>query len=92
MTRTTPEAAAAARPVIPGHDVLSLIALRGGRCRVAELKSDADRVFGQDALYGNCHGDTFGFDGLLLFLEGKGKLARQGDDLSLGPVPACSGH
>jgi probable metal-binding protein len=77
--------------VIPGHDVLSLIASRGGRCSVAELQAAATRAFGPDAVFGNCHGDLFDFAQLLTFLERKGKIARTGDALSLGAVAACTG-
>jgi probable metal-binding protein len=78
--------------VIPGHDILALLAERGGRATVPELRLAAATTFGPGVVFGNCHGDLFDFDGLLVFLEGKGKLARRGDDLALGSVPACSGH
>jgi probable metal-binding protein len=78
--------------VIPGHDVLNLVAGRGGRCTVVELKAAAAQTFGADAAFGNCHGDLFDFESLLAFFERKGKLAREGDDVRLGAVPACSGH
>ncbi len=78
--------------VIPGHDVLSLIAERGGRCTVFELQAAAGRAFGAKAVFGNCHGDLFDFDGLLAFLAWKGKLVREGDVVALGHVPACTGH
>ncbi|HEY3349347.1 MAG TPA: DUF2492 family protein [Thermoanaerobaculia bacterium] len=78
--------------VIPGHDVLSLVAARGGRCTVFELRAAAARTFGPDAIFGNCHGDLFDFEALLVFLERKGKIARVGDEVALGAVPACSGH
>ncbi len=78
--------------VIAGHDVLSLIAERGGRCTVAELKAAAEREFGPGAVFGNCHGDLFDFGQLLAFFESKGKLARVGDEVTVGDVPACSGH
>jgi probable metal-binding protein len=78
--------------VIPGHDVLSLVAARGGHCTVAELKAAAERTFGPGAVFGNCHGDLFDFPALLAFLERKGKIARVGDEVTMGHVPACSGH
>lgn len=78
--------------VVPGHDVLSLIAVRGGHCTVAELKAAVARSFGPEAVFGNCHGDRFDFEGLLGFLAWKGKLVRTGDEVSLGHIPACSGH
>jgi probable metal-binding protein len=78
--------------LIHGHDVLNLIASRGGRCTVVELRAAAARAFGSQAIFGNCHGGIFDFDALLAFLELKGKIARNGDEVSLGAVPACSGH
>jgi probable metal-binding protein len=78
--------------ITPGHDVLSLISARGGRCTVAELKAAVGRSFGPEAVFGNCHGDRFDFEELLSFLASKGKLIRSGDEVSLGHVPACSGH
>ena len=87
---TTPEPAPAS--VVPGHDVLSLVAARGGHCTVAELKAAAERTFGPGAVFGNCHGDLFDFGQLLAFLERKGKIARLGDEVTMGAVPACSGH
>ncbi len=78
--------------VVPGHDVLSLVAERGGRCTVFELQAAAGESFGPDAVFGNCHGDLFDFEGLLAFLERKGKLVRSDDGISVGHVPACSGH
>jgi probable metal-binding protein len=78
--------------IVPGHDVLALLAERGGNATVAELRVAAEKTFGPDAVFGNCHGDLFDFEGLLAFLASKGKLARMGDSLILGHVPACSGH
>ena len=59
---------------------------------MAELKGLAAAAFGADALYGNCHGDRFDFEGLLEFLSSKGKMALEGDLASLGHLPGCSGH
>jgi probable metal-binding protein len=87
---TTPERVPAT--VIPGHDVLSLVAARGGHCTVAELKAAVERTFGPGAVFGNCHGDVFDFEALLVFFERKGKIARVGDEVTMGHVPACSGH
>lgn len=75
-----------------GHEVLNLLVDRGGRLPVEELRRAAAEAFGADALYGNCHGDRFGFDGLLEFLASAGKLSRDGEDVALGRVPGCSGH
>jgi len=75
-----------------GHEVLNILADRGGRLPVAELKGAAAEVFGAEAVYGNCHGDRFDFEGLLEFLASAGKLAVQGEHVSLGRVAGCSGH
>jgi probable metal-binding protein len=77
---------------VPGHDVLAMIAARGGRCSVTELKAAAAAAFGPQPVFGNCHGDRFDFDSLLAFLERKGKIAVAGDEVRLGAVPACAGH
>jgi len=87
---STPERVPAS--VVPGHDVLSLVAARGGRCTVAELKAAVERAFGPEPVFGNCHGDVFDFEALLVFFERKGKIARVGDEVAMGHVPACSGH
>ncbi len=78
-------------PVIPGHDVLAILAACGGRATFLELRLAASATFGHAAFYGNCHGDLFDFDGLLKFLESKGKLVRQGDDLTLRSALPHSG-
>jgi probable metal-binding protein len=78
--------------VVPAHDVLSLIAARGGRCTVFELRAAAARAYGLDAVFGNCHGNLFDFEGLLAFFEWKGKVVTSGDTVALGPAPACAGH
>ncbi len=75
-----------------GHEVLGILAGRGGTLPVAELKSAAAASFGAEAVYGNCHGDRFDFEELLAFLSSKGKIALEGDVASLGRVPGCSGH
>ena len=75
-----------------GHELISLLSRMGGRATVETLRAAAHRAFGPEAVYGNCHGDRFTFDDVLAFLESRGKLARVGDELSAGPVPACDGH
>jgi probable metal-binding protein len=78
--------------IVMGHEVLDLILERGGSCTLTELRADAQAKFGPGAVFGNCHGDRFAFDGLVEFLASKGKVARQGEEVSLGQVPGCSGH
>lgn len=85
-----------ARPVdcepIYGHELLRILADRGGSAPVAELRAAAAEKFGPDAVFANCGGNQFTFDGVLEFLESRGKLASHGDHVSLGPVPGCSDH
>ncbi len=76
---------------VPGHEVLALLASRGGRCPLAELQAEAIATFGADAVYGNCHGDRFGFEGLVAFLSSRGKLRVEAGVATLGHVAAC-GH
>ena len=80
------------REPVFGHELLSILRSLGGRASVPDLREAAHRAFGPDAVYGNCHGDRFTFDGVLAFLESVSKLSRSGDELSLGFVPACDGH
>lgn len=75
-----------------GHEILGILSERGGRLPVTELKEAAASVFGADAVYGNCHGDRFDFEGLLEFLTAAGKLSLDGEHAALGRVPGCSGH
>ena len=75
-----------------GHEVLGILADGGGRLPVSALKSAAAAAFGEQAVYGNCHGDRFDFEGLLEFLASKGKITLEDGVASLGRVPACSGH
>jgi probable metal-binding protein len=86
------DALASQQTPILGHDLLSLLQQMGGKASVEGLRSAAAGAFGADAVYGNCHGDRFSFDGVLAFLAAHGKLAHRGDEVSLGTVPACSGH
>ena len=83
---------AAPPEAVLGHELISLLARMGGRATVETLREAAHRAFGPEAVYGNCHGDRFSFDAVLAFLEARGKLARLGDDLHAGPVPACDDH
>ena len=77
---------------IYGHEVLSLLERMGGASTREELRRAAAEAFGAGALFGNCHGDRFEFDGLMAFLHSAGKLSLEGSRVRLGHVPACSGH
>jgi probable metal-binding protein len=77
---------------VMGHEVLRLVAEAGGRCSVETLRCLTAARFGDEAVFGNCHGDVFAFEELLEFLESKGKLGMRAGEVWLGRVPACSGH
>ena len=51
-----------------GHEVLYLLHERGGEMKMEALRLLSADAFGSNAIFGNCHGDTFDFDGLLRFL------------------------
>jgi len=77
---------------IYGHEVLQILANHQGTLPVETLRAQAAAAFGPQAVFCNCHGDSFDFDGLLAFLGGKGKLVVKDGTASLGFVPACDGH
>lgn len=77
---------------IYGHEVLQILAHSGGRLPLETLRAKAAEAFGAQAVFCNCHGDSFDFDGLMAFLSGKGKLAIMDGHAMLGFVPACDGH
>jgi probable metal-binding protein len=74
-----------------GHDLLSLLLEKGGACRLEELRAAAAAAHGAAAVYCNCGGDTFDFDGVLAFLGSKGKVRLADGTVALGLTPAC-GH
>ncbi len=72
-----------------GHDLLSLLVARGGSCRLEELREASVAAHGASAVYCNCHGDSFDFDGVIAFLGGKGKVQVADGLVTLGMAPAC---
>jgi len=72
-----------------GHDLLSLLVAKGGACRVDDLRAAAAAAHGAEAIYCNCHGDSFDFDGVLGFLAHKGKIQLADGQITLGMAPAC---
>ncbi len=72
-----------------GHDLLSLIVEQGGACRLEDLRLAASAAHGAEAVYCNCGGDTFDFDGVIAFLGSKGKLRVTEGTVTLGMAPAC---
>lgn len=72
-----------------GHDLLSLLVEKGGACSREDLRSASAMAHGPAAVYCNCHGDSFDFDGVLAFLASKGKITVADDIVSLGVAPAC---
>jgi probable metal-binding protein len=75
-----------------GHALVDLLASLGGEKSFADLEQAAREAFGPDAVFANCHGDSFDFASLVRFLASKGKLAVDGDRVRLGIVPPCSHH
>jgi probable metal-binding protein len=74
-----------------GHDLLGLLLEKGGSCRLEELRAASVAAHGPDAVYCNCSGASFDFDGVIGFLGSKGKTSVVDGVISLGMSPAC-GH
>jgi probable metal-binding protein len=72
-----------------GHDLLSLLAEKGGTCRLEDLRAASQIVHGASAIYCNCAGDSFDFDGVIAFLGSKGKISVTNGQVNLGMAPAC---
>jgi probable metal-binding protein len=72
-----------------GHDLLSLLVEKGGACRLEDLRLASAAAHGAGAIYCNCHGDSFDFDGVIAFLGSRGKVSVTDGTVSLGLAPAC---
>ena len=72
-----------------GHDLLSLLMEKGGTCLLEELRAASEAAHGKAAVYCNCHGDSFDFDGVIACLGSKGKVSVAEGRVSLGMAPAC---
>ena len=72
-----------------GHDLLILLMDKGGACRLEDLHAASVAAHGPAAVYCNCHGDSFDFDGVIAFLGSKGKIQVADGQVSLGVAPAC---
>jgi probable metal-binding protein len=72
-----------------GHDLLSLLVEKGGACRLEDLRGASKAAHGAEAVYCNCDGDRFDFDGVIAFLGSKGKIRVTDGTVSLGLAPAC---
>ncbi|MEI6592094.1 MAG: DUF2492 family protein [Holophagaceae bacterium] len=72
-----------------GHDLLGLLLEKGGACSLEDLRAASAAAHGPTAVYCNCGGDSFDFDGVLAFLGSKGKVTVQNGTVSLGHAPAC---
>jgi probable metal-binding protein len=72
-----------------GHDLLSLLVEKGGACRLEDLRAASASVHGASAIYCNCHGDDFDFDGVIAFLSSKGKVQVADGIVTLGMAQAC---
>jgi len=72
-----------------GHDLLSLLLEKGGTCSLEELRLASAAAHGTEAVYCNCGGDSFDFEGVMAFLGSKGKVSVVEGTVSLGLAPAC---
>ena len=72
-----------------GHDLLTLLMEQGGSCHLEDLRTASAAAHGAAAIYCNCHGDNFDFDGVIAFLGAKGKIQVTDGTVTLGLAPAC---
>jgi probable metal-binding protein len=72
-----------------GHDLMSLLMEKGGASRLEDLRTSSAAAHGASAVYCNCGGDRFDFDGVIAFLVAKGKLQVADGTVTLGMAPAC---
>ena len=72
-----------------GHDLLSLLVDKGGNCRLEDLRAVSVAAHGASAIYCNCKGDSFDFDGVIAFLASKDKIQVVDGTITLGAAPAC---
>ena len=72
-----------------GHDLLGLLVEKGGTCRLEDLRAASVVAHGASAIYCNCQGDSFDFDGVIAFLGSKGKIRVADGIVALGMAPAC---
>jgi probable metal-binding protein len=86
---STPELEIPMSEPLYGHDLLSLLLAKGGTCRLEDLRAASQAAHGDAAVYCNCSGDSFDFDGVLAFLGSKGKVSVAEGTVSLGLAPAC---
>ena len=86
------ETQTATKQGIFGHEVLNLLMEFGGATTVEILRSSTTETFGPDAVFCNCHGDTFNFDELMAFFSSRGKVETDGRSVCLRFSEPCSGH
>jgi probable metal-binding protein len=72
-----------------GHDLLSLLVEKGGTCPVEDLRLASAAAHGPSAVYCNCGGDRFDFDGVLGFLTRAGKVRVDDGVILLRTLAAC---
>jgi probable metal-binding protein len=86
---STPEPEIAMSEPLFGHDLLSILVEKGGACRLEDLRAASIAAHGVEAVYCNCGGDSFDFDGVIAFLGSKGKVQVSDGVITLGMAPAC---
>jgi probable metal-binding protein len=73
---------------VHGHVILEHIIEVGGKIPLAELKAFA-ASHGSDATYYTCSASSMSFEGLMQFLESRGKVRLEGDTVTVFPEKMC---
>ncbi len=74
---------------IHGHEVLQMMLTSGKTYTRASLVSDIVQKFGPNARFYTCSAENLTAEGLVDFLDSKGKLIPQGGGLQTSPNLMC---
>lgn len=76
---------------IHGHEVIHMMTAAGKHYTRETLRADIEARFGADARFCTCSAQDLTADGLITFLEGRGKFATHADGFSMIPGKTCGG-
>ena len=74
---------------IHGHDVMHMMLAQGGSFTRESLKSAILEQFGHQARFYTCSAQGMDADGIIRFLEAKGKFRPIGDGFNTDPDKIC---
>ena len=75
---------------IHGHEIIELVSNHPDGIRLSQLASDVVARFGQGVTFHTCSAQGLDIDGLLAFLEVRGKVRITSGMVYPGGSPACN--